>query len=115
MVNKTVFIPHLPTRQNPVDNSWVPTISLNPAAELGELMIICNHPSDAAPENIEVSGTRIEEAITGRHLIDDYILMAGDPVLCAAAIHWAWNEHGCVNILRWNRDERKYDLLYLEN
>jgi hypothetical protein len=109
-----VYIPHLPTRQNPVNGDWVPTISLNPAAELGEIKVACDHPSDAAPDNFLDSLQRITSAL---HEItaQDYIIMTGDPVLCAGAIHVALGNVGKANVLRWNRENRAYDLLIIED
>ena len=113
-MERTVFIPHLPTRQNPVDDTWVPTISLNPAAELGELKVICDQPSDAAPENIAAAMNEISKVIN-EFRSGDYIVMTGDPVLCAWAIHLALNWADRVCVLRWNREARRYDLLTIED
>jgi len=113
-VERTVFIPHLPTRQNPVDGLWVPTISLNPAAKLGELKVACNHPSDATPDNFSEALHRVALMLQSA-TAQDYIIMAGDPVLCAGAIHTALLNTGVANVLRWNRDTRAYDLLKIED
>lgn len=113
-MDPTVFIPHLPTRQNPINGDWVPTISLNPAAKLGELKVICDHPSDAAPEHFLQSQIRIAQAMRNV-LAEDYIIIAGDPVLCALAIHEALHANGGVKVLRWNREARAYDLLIIED
>jgi len=110
----TVYIPHLPTRQNPVNGDWVPTISLNPAAELGEIKVANDHPSDATPDNFEDSLHRIVTMLQ-RITAKDFIIMTGDPVLCAGAIHAALGNVGVANVLRWNRDTRAYDLLKIED
>lgn len=112
-MKRNVFIPHLPTRRNPVNGDWVPTISLTPAAELGEIQIACDRPTDAAPEHLEAAQTRIQSIMLDQYGRDDYIMMAGDPVLCAYAVYQAITYSGRANVLRWNRDRREYDLLTL--
>ena len=109
-MERTVYIPHLPTRQNPIDNSWVPTISLEPAAKIGKLRTLCEHPSDASPENFSDACNYISKEMQGVNS-DDFILMAGDPVICSFAIHCALLVCRKANILRWNREERSYDHL----
>jgi len=104
----------LPTRQNPVDGAWIPTISLNPAAELGELKVICDHPSDAAPEQFDAACVRLAKALD-LATENDYIVMAGDVVLCAYAIHCVLTFTGVANVLRWNREERQYDHITIED
>ncbi len=108
-----VYIPHLPTRQNPlVNGQWIPTISLTPAAELGTLQVICDLPSDAAPENFEDAQQRVADKLS-ESSGEDYILMAGDPVLCGFAIHLMLSWFNQARVLRWNRESRSYDLLTL--
>jgi len=105
-----VYIPHLPTRLNPLNNKWVPTISLSPAAELGTLCVINDRPSHAAPENIGEAHDRVIEEMATMDS-RDYIAVIGDPVLCALAIHEALRHWNVVQVLRWNRLTRAYDLL----
>lgn len=112
-MDRTVFIPHLPTRQNPVDGAWVPTISLRPAAELGALEISCEHPSDSAPENFPRSITKVRASLNSI-TDEDFILMAGDPVICAYAISYALERTGVANVLRWNRETRRYEHITIE-
>lgn len=60
--------------------------------------------------------TLIEHA---RHVLaasepTDYILMVGDPSLCAICTTAMVELHGGANLLRWNRDKLQYDPLELD-
>lgn len=105
-----VYVPHLPTRPDPVTGGDVPTINLQPAARIGELNIINRSPKDAADDAFPFAASRIRNALQ-TFTADDYILMCGDVVLCAIAIHEAMLRVDGVKVLRWNRDARNYDLL----
>lgn len=106
----TVYVAHLPTRSDPVTGGPVPTINLQPAARIGELNIINQSPDDAAEEGFPFAAQRIRDALQS-FTAEDYILMCGDSVLCAIAIHEAMLRCSGVKVLRWNRTARNYDLL----
>lgn len=108
-----VFVPHLPTRHDPVTKSFIPTINLQPATKIGSLFICNDRPNDAQREGFEAACCNIEkdlENITRQ----DFVMMVGDASLCAFAVHIALKKTGQANMLRWNRDSREYDLLQLE-
>lgn len=105
-----VYVPHLPTRSDPVMGGNVPTINLQPAARIGELNIINCTAEDAKESGFPFAAQRIRNALQ-TFTTDDYILMCGDVVLCALAIHEAMLQCDGVKVLRWNRDARNYDLL----
>lgn len=107
-----VFIPHLPTKINPLNQERIPTVTLQPAAKLGELVVINELPSDTALENFGRSHNMIIDVL--HDMLDgpeDYIAFMGDPVLCALAVHEALKNWNVINVLRWDRQRREYDII----
>ena len=111
MNKTTVFIPHVPTRYDPLTDSRVPTLDLNPAATFGQLVRLTT-PS-AGPltqDNLDVALNEIQHGISGIQP-DDYVVAVGDPILVAAAIAYASDINGSVKVLRWDRHNHCYNCL----
>lgn len=111
-----VFVPHIFTRWEPASGIYVPTMSTVPASRIGELVIINDKPDDAAPENLLRSLKRILEEIRVMSP-GDYIALMGDPILFSCTVAYVMESHCTseINLLRWNRDKRSYDLLTIPN
>lgn len=103
-----VFIPILPTRYDKATDKRVPSLDLNAAAKYGELvnMLIGPVGKEELPEaldNIREQSQYIEK--------NDLVLVVGDVVLVAAAIAYVSQRNGSVNVLRWDRQRRDYDVV----
>lgn len=107
-----VFIPHIPTRFEPLNGERVPTIDLNPAASYGTLRLLANL-NCGGPVTQDLLPTALEQIRNGLSTMshDDYIVAVGDPVLLAAAIAYAADMHGKVKVLRWDRHTKSYTQL----
>ncbi len=106
-----VFVPHCPTRYDPLDQRRVPTVDLAPAAAFGKLRRLTN-------ESISLHDQHGMDIAIGQVLLaleesdisaDDFILAVGDPVLIGVSIAKALElTDGKVNVLRWDRTNRAY-------
>lgn len=104
-----VFIPSVPTRWDEATRGRVPSIDLNPAAQYGELHTLSDGqgPFEDQLESVRLTaGEAIDK--------DDYILCVGDVVLTAAAIAIANAMNGVVNLLRWDREAKHYNVVTVE-
>lgn len=111
-MTRSVFIPHLPTRYEPLNGGRVPTIDLTPAAEFGRLVLL---------SELERSGSITQEVLPrligqinfgmAAFKAGDCIVAVGDPILVAAAISYASDLCGSVTVLRWDRHTKSYSEL----
>lgn len=102
---RKVFIPSLPTRWDAATHSRVPSLDLNPAAKYGDL----ENMTDGDHHDIQADIERIRIATAEvRH--DDLLLCVGDVILCAAAIAFISDQNGEVNVLRWDKVKRGYNI-----
>lgn len=102
---RKVFIPSLPTRWDAATHSRVPSLDLNPAAKYGDLENMTDgdhHDIQADIDQIRIAADKIGP--------DDLILCVGDVILCAAAMAYVAADHGTVNILRWDKVKRGYNI-----
>lgn len=87
--------------------SLVPRFDMTPAAEYGDIKLLLDSGAPvgiAAGPLIRSFKERLRE-YTG----DDYILPTGDPMAMGLAIAIAASYNGgVVNVLRWDRKQRKY-------
>jgi hypothetical protein len=44
---------------------------------------------------------------------EDYIVMSGDPTLCAICVAILAEMHLCCNVLRWDKNKLRYDKIFL--
>lgn len=102
-----VYIPHLYLKYDPITKQNVASIDLNEAVAFGELMpvtsgeIVINEAVDAL---YDVLAENFKE--------DDYILAIGDPLMIGAALAYAYDKiGGPINVLRWDRHRREYDVV----
>lgn len=108
---RKVFIPSLPTRYDAATQSRVPSLDLNPAAQFGELVKMVEGPVDK--DSIQSAINAIAEAAQDIEP-DDLVLCVGDFILAAACIAYACDRNGAVNVLRWDKNRRSYDILEVE-
>lgn len=67
------------------------------------------------PRNYD-GATVIEHArhVLQRSTPEDYLLMVGDPALCAVCVTVMSEYHGGANLLRWDRERMQYNILDLD-
>jgi hypothetical protein len=99
-----VFIPNLPMRYDQVTNKKIPSIDLNPASHYGELIPLIEGKIDS----YQLGFAEISSRIKAEMKAGDFILSVGDVLLVAAAILYANESFGSVNVLRWDRQMHKY-------
>lgn len=100
-----VYVPHVPTRFDPLLNKRTPTLDISSAGAFGTIIMLdCN---------LSNSTLRFEQLQNFEPC--DYILAVGDPVLIAAAIHRAFVESGSdeVKVLRWDKIKKGYQAVTL--
>ena len=106
-----VFIPNLPTRFDPVADCRVASVDISDALRFGELDYFNHIGMQPSPNVLETMILNIRTKVKGFYKPDDFILAIGDPILIAAAIHYALEESRVVNVLRWSRADRAYRCL----
>lgn len=109
-MKRKVFLPHVPTRYDPLSGNRVPVIDLKPAADFGELVSMVADGPTPSPETIDNFINQVCSSIESMEP-HDYIVATGDPVLISAAIHYAAKKFDFVNVLRWDRQSHTYRLM----
>lgn len=107
MRTPTVYVPHCPTRNDPLGSGRVPTVDLTPAARFGTLKKLSDPQVPMSQDDLDDAMMAIEAGITGVEACD-YIVAVGDPILIAAAIFHQHRYHGKANVLRWDRQAHIY-------
>lgn len=106
---KRVFVIQVPARRdNNHKGEWIEKFDLKPAEEHGRLVRVLgygNVPADPAPTR-----AALETALSGFDPDLDSVLLLGDPVACAQAIHvlaYIFNISR-FSVLKWDRREERY-------
>lgn len=105
-----VYVPNIPTRYDPITEGRVSAINLEPATKFGELVQLVPSDTDLSNDGISNALDLLGETLKD-YGPDDFVLSAGDPILIAAAICYASDAAGDVKVLRWDRNNRRYQLL----
>ena len=101
-----VIVPNLPTRYDAATDKRVPSVDLNPASAYGEIITLTegsvryNMMNDAAKKVKDTIAIMNE---------GDYLVCAGDPILFAAAMHYASFYFKSLKVLRWDKNNLAYD------
>jgi hypothetical protein len=106
-----VFIPQQPTRFDHEQQMRVPTVRLDPAMEFGDLVAIVPDglsPIFAAPI-VQVCREKLRAMRA-----DDFIVPVGDPVIIAIVCGIALNMHRRINLLRWDRNLKRYGVIEVQ-
>lgn len=106
-----LFLPHVPSRHDPLSGSRVPSVDLNPLSPLGELCMLLPFDryridTNDLPEALDQIQHNIQN-IT----LNDAIVAIGDPILISAAIAYAHDILGTVRVLRWDRKQQSYQVI----
>jgi hypothetical protein len=99
-----VYIPHLYTKYDPLSGRNVASIDLSEATRFGTLVPVTSGEIHV-PTAQEVLFKTIDESFEE----DDYLLAIGDPFMIGAALAYASDKCGSVNVLRWDRHRKEYD------
>lgn len=99
-----VYVTQIPARRQGA--AWVPTIDLTPAREFGEVTVIIpsglNHPDMRQLRDL------LRRALTTFKPSEDFLLPLGDPAVQAFACAILGAEFGRFQLLRWDREQRRY-------
>lgn len=103
-----VYAVQVPAYRDRVSRLWVDKYDLEPAREFGELVRVLGHGN--VPEDPRPTREALELALTHFDPDEDFLLMLGDPVACAQAVHVLASEFGLASfrVLKWDRRERRY-------
>lgn len=102
-----VYLPNQPTRWDGDANCRAPSIDFTPAKRHGELITLTEGP--VYPQRLpEIRSVISEAALSSNSL--DYILCAGESIALACAMQRFEIEHGAINLLRWDRETKKYKI-----
>lgn len=81
------------------------------AEEFGELKVVFSSIArEFDPAGAVAQARRVAQKMSE----DDYLIMAGDPTLCAICVTAAVEELGAVNVLRWDRSALKYTSMIID-
>lgn len=108
MKKPRVFIVQVPARRSGPRGQWVDKFDLSPAEEHGEVVRLLGYGN--APEDPEPTRRLLEEGLKDFDLSIDSLLLLGDPVACAQAVHVLAFTFGvpALNALKWDRREERY-------
>lgn len=107
---KRVFLPHVPTRFDPLSQTRVASIDFTPATKFGQLVELTNFDRAVASGDINDALDQIQTNLSAL-TPNDFIVAAGDPILIAAAISYANDLIGVARVLRWDRQSSQYNLV----
>jgi hypothetical protein len=103
-----VYVPHVPSRYDPVLSRKVPVFDLQPATQYGDLVFLTDMYNDVRGELSLELFQKMSDTMINTMTPNDYLLCVGDPVLIAAAIKYATDLFGSVNVLRWDKSKKEY-------
>ena len=107
-----VYVVQRPMRRNGLSGVVEPTMDLSPAEEYGELVYLLPDfiPAGNLPAHVATIRNRMANFSK-----DDYLLLTGNPAYMGVATHYAADATGgIVSLLRWHRDNQKYQVLKLQ-
>lgn len=109
MSEKRVFVIQVPARRNKAERGrWEEKYDLTPAEEFGRIVRVLDYgnvPEDPAPTR-----AALERALVDFDPDMDSVLLLGDPVACAQAVHVLAYVFGLgsFTVLKWDRREARY-------
>lgn len=106
---KRVFVVQVPARRSPSQRGqWEEKYDLEPAREFGELVRVLDYGN--VPEDPTPTRDRIRSVMGDFDWELDSLLLLGDPVACAQAVHFIGQELDLASftVLKWDRREARY-------
>ncbi len=102
-----IFIVNEPLKKNPETGELERMVNLRPAMDHGVLIFLL--PPGPLPEDPRSTLTALKAGLLD-FTADDFLLLIGDPCAMAwAAAIAADKTDGHLKLLRWQRDQRRYD------
>ena len=103
-----VYAVQVPARRSGPRGAWEEKYDLTPAQEFGELVRLL--PYGNVPEDPEPTIARLWTGLKEFNPETDFVLLLGDPVACAQAVHVLTHDLNGrrFNALKWDRREGKY-------
>lgn len=104
-----VFVPNLPTRFDAATEKHVPSVDINSASQFGQITTVTKgHISvgdhEAALNQLKEAADEFVEGV-------DLVLSVGDVVYTAALLLYLHSRGKRINMLRYTRRERRYDVV----
>lgn len=107
----TVYAVQEPHRFDHAAGAWKPLINLRAAEPFGGVRTLIKHNHVHAALITQPTLMALRRGLKD-FCDDDYLLPVGDPVLIAMASMIAARENrGRVNMLRWSKERREYDVV----
>lgn len=108
MTNRRVFVVQVPARRSGPRGTWEEKYDLSPAQEFGELVRCLDYGN--VPADPEPTRNRLREALKDFDADLDYVLLLGDPVACAMAVHVLAYDLNVpsFDVLKWDRRDGRY-------
>lgn len=108
MTKKRVFVIQAPARRSGPRGQWVEKYDLAPAEAFGELVRVLDYGN--VPEDPEPTRRRLRERMADFDWELDSVLLLGDPIACAQAVHFIGQELGLASFtaLKWDRRDGRY-------
>lgn len=103
-----VYVPSVPLRYDLVTGTKVPSVDLNPASAYGELVTVVDGFVSADGLNDAIRTAQTYSALIRP---EDYVLVVGDVVIVSVVIATAITRNGVIKVLRWDKDQRTYDVI----
>lgn len=100
-----VYITQIPERRTQ-DGSFVPTINIAPAAEFGEIVVLCERAASIWKSDELVRDLR--KKLKFYNAETDFLVALGDPSIIAAAFAILGKDFGAVSLLKWDRIIKRY-------
>jgi hypothetical protein len=103
-----VYVVQVPARRTGPGRTWEEKYDLTPAGRFGELVKLL--PYGNVPEDPEPTRARLREGMKEFDADLDYVLLLGDPVACAQAVHVLGFDLNVpsFDVLKWDRREERY-------
>lgn len=102
-----IYTPSVPTRYDPATESRVSSVDLRPAMQFGDMIVMLPDPLQMNTDNCSKMLDALHGAI-GNICPEDFIIAIGDPIIISAAIAYACEINGFVQVLRWDRQTHSY-------
>lgn len=107
-----VYIPQIPSRFDPATQLWIPMMDVKPAKRFGEIVIMFEQRNSRAEFHSIVGALRDKLKTYEPH---DYLVAIGDPaIIAAAALIIGDRCGGHLRLLKWDRNERDYNVTEID-
>ena len=109
MTDRRVFVVQVPARRSGPRGAWEEKYDLTPAEEFGQVVKLL--PYGNVPTDPEPTRARLREGLRDFDSDLDFVLLLGDPVACAMAVHVLAFDLNVASFdaLKWDRRAGRYE------